>query len=144
MIFAILAIPGLVFAMTAHKYIKLALFTIASVVVAYLCYVFSPMVLEKTTVYHTSYGKPLISAAVGLIFGGLLSLKLLRVGLFCLGGCLGLILGMLVMFSPLQDEVRPSIVHLVCIALVCAYPLWSLTNHAPLLLTVFLPETIFV
>lgn len=97
--------------MTAHKFIKVALFTVASVVVAYLCYVFSPLALGSTAVYHNPYGRPVLSAVVGLIFGGLLSLKLLRIGIFCMGGVLGLLFGMLAMFSPLQQEVR-----LLCLA----------------------------
>lgn len=77
---------------------------VASVVVGYLCFVFSPLLLGHTAVYANTWGRPLISCVAGLIFGGLLSLKLLRLGIFCLGACIGILLGMLALYSPLQDE----------------------------------------
>ena len=80
------------------------MFIVATVVVAYLCYVFSPLVLDKTHAYDNDYARPIVSGIVGLIFGGLLSLKLLRLGIFCLGGGIGILFGILILSTPLQEQ----------------------------------------
>jgi len=102
-VFAVVAIPALVFAFTAHRYIKIAFFLAGGGSLGYAFYVFSPMIFKKTAICCGANGTQLghigISAGVGLI-GGLIALKILKLGVFLIGAAIGIIGGIGMMFIP--------------------------------------------
>eukprot|EP00041_Stephanoeca_diplocostata_P013924 m.249165 g.249165 ORF g.249165 m.249165 type:complete len:605 (+) comp19516_c1_seq1:184-1998(+) len=107
MVFAIIAIPALVFGMTAFKYLKLTVFFAGWAALGYAFYVFSPLAFKTTPVCCGENGTKLghvgVSIGVGLI-GGLITLKLLRLGLFAVGACMGLLIGVIIIYTPLHNE----------------------------------------
>lgn len=110
--FLVIALPGLFFAIYGHRVLKLTVFLGAFVLGTMIFYLFSPKIFSKTEFCCGENGTPLGHLLVSLGVGaavGLLALYLLRLGLFAIGAILGMIAAVLLLLTPLHDEITSNV-----------------------------------
>eukprot|EP00045_Choanoeca_perplexa_P008180 m.74993 g.74993 ORF g.74993 m.74993 type:complete len:405 (+) comp14390_c0_seq2:1167-2381(+) len=99
------ALPGLILAVAGYRLIGVTLFLAGGVVAGGAWWIFSPQIFPDTSFCcgskGTVLGHVLISILAGLV-GGLLARWAWRVGIFHVGMCLGLLIGLLVMITPAE------------------------------------------
>ncbi|CAH3189129.1 unnamed protein product [Porites lobata] len=112
-IIEILAVVGVVIWAAGYRLIRPCMFLAGFALGFLIFYVFSPLVF-KTQICCGPHGKAiahiLFSALAG-VFGGFLGCRLYRLGVFTIGECLGLIVGLAILSSPLYEYFHSNIAY---------------------------------
>eukprot|EP00730_Choanoeca_flexa_P015824 TRINITY_DN7351_c0_g1_i2.p1 TRINITY_DN7351_c0_g1~~TRINITY_DN7351_c0_g1_i2.p1 ORF type:complete len:423 (+),score=25.21 TRINITY_DN7351_c0_g1_i2:1-1269(+) len=99
------ALPGLLLSVVGYRVIGATLFLAGGVIAGGAWWVFSPKLFPDTSFCCGSHGTVLghvvISIVAGIV-GGLLARWAWRVGIFHIGMCFGLLIGLLVMLTPAE------------------------------------------
>jgi len=94
-------------AFTARRYFKATLFLAGFGSLTYFFYVLSPKMFPNTAFCcgenGTELGHIVVSCGVGFV-GGLITLFVMKLGLFAIGACLGVLLGLIAMATPLREQ----------------------------------------
>ena len=102
-LFAVLALPALVYGMVAYRVFRATLFLAGGGAAGFAFYVLSPAIFETTPFCcgdgGTELGHVAVSALVGVLVGTL-AVCLRRFGVMAIGLLLGLLLATLLLFSP--------------------------------------------
>ena len=107
--FVFAALPAVLVALTARRFLRQTLFLAGYGATAYVFYIFSPHVFTATpfccNVHDkgTELGLVVSSLAFGII-GGVVALLVLKIGLFAIGGCLGFGVGLIGLATPLAES----------------------------------------
>ncbi|KAL9954600.1 hypothetical protein ACROYT_G042162 [Oculina patagonica] len=114
----ILAVIGVVVWAAGYRLIRPCMFLAGFVLGFLIFYVFSPLIF-KTQLCCGPNGKEiahvLFSALVG-VFGGFLGCRLYRLGVFTIGECLGLIVGLTILSTPLYKYFHSNIAYAALMA----------------------------
>ncbi|XP_020606832.1 uncharacterized protein LOC110045571 [Orbicella faveolata] len=114
----IVAVIGIVVWGAGYRLIRPCMFLAGFVLGFLIFYVFSPLIF-KTQLCCGPNGKEiahvLFSALVG-VFGGFLGCRLYRLGVFTIGECLGLIVGLMILSTPLYKYFHSNIAYAALMA----------------------------